>query len=287
MGTPGDSFYLTVDVEEWFHLLDCEGVGGPDRWSDQPTRVVENTQRLLDFFDAHQARGTFFILGWVAESRPALVREIQARGHHLGCHSHHHTLVWSQTPESFRIETRRALHAIEDASGTAIRTYRAPGFSITQQSLWAFRILCEEGIEADASVFPGTHAHGGLGIPCPDTPYWLETTSGRLLEFPMSMAKLGPLDLAYAGGGYFRSMPWPLIKYLVCHKPYTMSYFHPRDFDPLQPRLEGLSMARHWKSYTGLKTALPKLGKLLALRKGIPIRQEDIPHTAPQIQVPD
>lgn len=262
---------LTVDLEEWFHLLDCKEVGEADQWLGLESRVVENTHRLLDLFDQHSVKASFFVLGWVAEHYPALIRQIQTRGHEIGCHSHWHTLVWTQTPEAFRQETLRALNTLADTTGQPIQMYRAPGFSIRSDCLWAFEILAELGITLDASVFPGRHAHGGLGQRYPATPFRLETPSGPLLEFPVSLARVGPLDFAYAGGGYFRMLPEWAIRYPFRTRPYTMTYFHPRDFDPGQPRLQGMGASRSFRAYVGLSHSAQKLSNLLKEFRGISI----------------
>lgn len=281
----GRKIHLTVDLEEWFHLLDCgPGVDSPDPRSHAP-RVITNTHRLLDLFDLHEAKATFFALGWVAEQHPALVREILARGHFIGCHSHDHTLVWTQSPEAFRDETARAIRILEDVTGTNVTCYRAPGFSITPRCSWALEILVELGIEVDASLFPGQHAHGGLGKGLPDGPFWIDTPSGALLEFPMSLVSFGPLDLAYAGGGYFRALPWPLIRHWVRRRPYTMTYFHPRDFDPGQPRIPGLSLGRRFKSYFGLASSLSKLDRLLSEFQTVPVARDRALDTAARISI--
>lgn len=264
---------LTVDLEEWFHLLDCKEVCEAAQWLGLESRIVQNTHRLLDLFDQHSVKASFFVLGWVAEHYPALIRQIQARGHEIGCHSHWHTLVWTQTPAAFRQETLRALNTLADTTGQPIQMYRAPGFSIRADCLWAFEILAELGITLDASVFPGRHAHGGVGHRYPATPFRLETPSGPLLEFPMSLARVGPLDFAYAGGGYFRLLPWPAIRRYIKSNSYNMTYFHPRDFDPEQPRIPELAFLRSMRAYLGLSNSFGKLETLLSAFPVVPIGQ--------------
>lgn len=256
--------YLTVDMEEWFHILDCHGIGEPASWLAYESRIEANTHRLLDLFDLHEAKSTWFVLGWVAENYPNLVREVQRRGHGIGCHSHLHSLVWQQTPAAFRQETQLALRTLEATCGVPITMYRAPGFSITEATPWAFEVLADCGITTDASVFPGRHGHGGVVLKdAPRGPFDIPTPSGTLREYPMSLARLGPLDLAYAGGGYFRLLPWPLIRRYIHANPYTMTYFHPRDFDPGQPRIPNLGLGRTIKSYVGLAQSLAKLNQLI------------------------
>lgn len=256
--------YLTVDMEEWFHLLDCQEIGTVDAWSSYESRIEANTHRLLDLFDQHGAQSTWFVLGWIAERYPYLVREVQRRGHGIGCHSHLHSLVWQQTPTTFRQETQLALRTIEDTCGIPITMYRAPGFSITEATPWAFEVLADCGITTDASVFLGRHGHGGIKMKdALQGPFDLPTPSGTLREYPMTLARLGPFDLAYAGGGYFRLLPWSIIRHYIEANPYTMTYFHPRDFDPGQPRIRNLGLGRTMKSYVGLAQSLTKLNQLI------------------------
>lgn len=268
MGAP---IYLTIDMEEWFHLLECRSTTNPDTWLCFESRIEANTHRLLNSLDEHGAKATWFVLGWIAEHYPTLVREVQQRGHSVGCHSYYHSLVWQQTPAQFMRETRAALAILEDTCGAPITHYRAPGFSITQETPWAFEALAECGIRVDASVFPGKHRHGGCGQAGPTGPYTIQTPSGPILEYPMSLVSLGPMDIAYAGGGYFRLLPWALINHCIRRSPYTMTYFHPRDFDPDQPRVPGLSLVRHVRSGLGLRTALGKFNKIINTLSPFPI----------------
>ncbi len=254
---------LTFDIEEWFHLLECPSVPGVEGWGKLESRVEQSTDCLLELLARHQLTATFFVLGWVAERYPALLRRIAQFGHEIGCHSHVHSLVHRQTPDEFREETRHALEAISVAVSAPVRLYRAPGFSLTRDCAWAFEVLAELGFEIDCSVFPGTHAHGGSAGAFPGAPFRIEA-SGRILhEFPASLVRVGPLHLAFAGGGYFRLLPIGVISRLAARSPYTMTYFHPRDFDAGQPRISGLSRRRAFRAYVGIEGALRKLDRLL------------------------
>lgn len=255
---------LTVDLEDWFHLLDCESIPGPEGWDRLESRIAGNTDRLLEIFAARNLRATFFSLGWVAERHPGVLRKVATQGHEIACHSHVHTLVHAQSPSAFREETRRAIEAISQCVAKPVTAYRAPGFSLTHDTLWAFDHLTELGITTDCSVFPGRHAHGGTAGRFPDEPFRLVTRSGsQIREFPMSLACVGPLNFAFAGGGYFRLLPYWLINHWTRRHPATMTYFHPRDFDGDQPRVSGLSMARQFKAYVGLSSATTKLHRFL------------------------
>ena len=191
------------------------------------------------------------------------VRKVASAGHQIGCHSGTHSLVHLQTPAAFREETRRSISAITEAISAPVECYRAPGFSITPSSFWAFEILRELGITTDCSVFPGRHAHGGTGTAFPSTPFRIQVNGQTLMEFPMSLASLGPVQVAFAGGGYFRLLPLSWISRWTRASPYVMTYFHPRDFDPDQPRIQGLSPFRSFKAYVGLKGSFAKLDQYL------------------------
>jgi len=254
---------ITFDLEEWFNLLECDAIPPAENWGSLESRVEANTDLLLDLLDKRGVKATFFVLGWVARHYPALIRKIASLGHELGCHSDLHTLVWTQTPGAFREETARALGAIGDAAGAPVLNYRAPGFSITEKCMWAFEILLDLGIITDCSVYPGIHAHGGMRSLFPSVPFRLGVGERTLKEFPVSLAGLGPLQLAFVGGGYFRLLPLALISHWTRQRPGAVTYFHPRDFDPGQPRIQGLSAARRFKAYVGIGGATRKLDRFL------------------------
>lgn len=256
---------LTVDLEDWFHLLDHPGADDPATWGAMPSRLASNTSNLLAVLDRAGVRATFFVLGWVARQHPSVLRSIVAAGHELGCHSDVHTLVDRMSPAQFREDLRRVRASIEEVAGVGVRSYRAPGFSITPEVSWAFDVLASEGFEYDCSVFPGSHAHGGMRGGVPSGPHRVRTAQGEVLEFPVSTCRVLGRDLAIAGGGYFRLLPGAVVKALARRSPYLMTYFHPRDFDPGQPVLPGLSMARRARAYVGLRGALRKLESLLRL----------------------
>jgi polysaccharide deacetylase family protein (PEP-CTERM system associated) len=250
---------LTFDLEEWFHLLECDSIPGVEGWDSLESRIEGNTERLLELLDRHHVQATFFALGWVARRYPGLLRRIVARGHGLGCHSDVHSLVWSQSPAAFREETARALESISGAVGQPVTCFRAPGFSITAECLWAFEVLLDLGITSDSSVFPGAHAHGGTRTLFPGGPFRIGVGGRTLREFPVSLAGVGPMQLAFVGGGYFRLLPLPLISHWTRRQPGPMTYFHPRDFDAGQPRIPGLSALRRFKAYVGIPGATRKL----------------------------
>ena len=256
---------LTVDLEDWFHILDNEETADPTAWSKFDSRVEKSTKKLLALFDEHHVKATFFVLGWIAQEFPELVREIRVRGHEIACHSHLHQLVYTQTVAEFEKDLIRATEAIESACGVRPTAYRAPGFSITNSEQWAFHVLSEQGYSIDCSVFPAVRAHGGLPNFPSSGPCILENSNGTtLISMPINVKKVFNNKIIYSGGGYFRLFPFWALKHLFRSCPYVMTYFHPRDFDPDQPMVPGLSIARKFKSYIGLSRSTMKLKGLLS-----------------------
>lgn len=254
---------LSFDLEDWFHLLDHPGTKGEEQWTRYPARIEANLERILDLLEETSSEASFFCLGWVAEKYPRLIRKIADRSYHIGTHSHLHQLVYEQSRDQFRSDLRRSIAAISDVTGTAIDTYRAPGFSIRQDSVWAFEILAEEGIRIDSSVFPASRAHGGLRTFESHGPFVIDTAAGKIRELPMNTASFAGKRMVFSGGGYFRLLPYPVLRRLFRQQDYVMTYFHPRDFDPDQPVIDGLSPARKFKSYVGLRGSEKKLRSLL------------------------
>jgi len=216
--SPPDIF--TVDVEDWFHIMDVSSAPAIDCWSNQESRVARGVDCVLALLERHQVKATFFILGWVAKNHGELIRkivaaghEIVAAGHEAACHGYAHELVAkSLTPETFRADVRAGKKAVEDAAGVSVRGYRAPGFSVTKETDWVFEILVEEGFSFDSSVFPGTHGHGGIPD-APLAPYIIDTKAGPLAEFPMTHAEIAGKRIAFSGGGYLRLLPLWLIRF--------------------------------------------------------------------------
>jgi polysaccharide deacetylase family protein (PEP-CTERM system associated) len=258
---------LTVDVEEHFHVSAFSSCVAPSDWDSLESRVESNTARLLDVFAEANVKGTFFVLGWVAEKHPSLVRRIQAAGHELACHSFAHRLVFNLTPTEFREDTLLALQTIEDASGTRVKAYRAPSFSITQRSLWAVDILADLGFTQDSSVFPIRHDTYGFRA-APTLPFRFVQNGTSIIEFPMPTIRFGPARLPVSGGGYLRMLPMWFQNYGL-RKIESMGecfnlYLHPWEVDPEQPRITAplRSRIRH---YTGLEKTESRLRSLLAL----------------------
>jgi len=255
---------LTFDLEDWFHLLEVPGIAGPDTWSGFLPRFEQNLQRIVEVLDDRNIKATFYCLGWIAEKYPQLIRNLVEKGHDIGCHSYAHQLAYTQSPTEFRADLKRALSAITDATGLKVEAYRAPGFSVTQENLWVYDILYEEGIRYDSSVFPASRAHGGLSDFTLSKPCLLKTLDGhRIFELPLSVMHVFGRNFVFSGGGYFRILPSIALNMLFSKKQYVMTYFHPRDFDPGQPVVPNLTRYRHFKSYVGLSSSMKKLIRLL------------------------
>lgn len=257
-------------MEDYFQVNAFAGVVSQDQWAGYPLRVGDNTRRILDLFDEYGVKATFFTLGWVAERLPDLVREIHRRGHELACHGYGHELIYKIGPERFRADIRRAKTLLEDQSGVAIHGYRAPSYSITQQSLWALDILVEEGFSYDSSIFPVYH--DTYGIPdAPRFPYIIKRQGGSIAEFPLTTFPLHLGVMHYhvpiAGGGYLRLLPAELIRRCIYRinrheQQPTVLYFHPWEIDPGQPRINA-GMKSRIRHYINLHKTEAKLRHLL------------------------
>lgn len=256
---------LTFDVEEWFHLLDFDATRTEAEWGNYEVRIHDNVDRILDILDRTNTKATFFIIGWVAKTYPEVVKKIAAK-YQIGTHTMNHQLVWQQTPEQFREDVDSSIKLLQDITGQPIECFRAPGFSIRETEPWAFDILSELGIKYDCSVFPAHHAHGGMASYGAPVPSIVKHGESEIKEFPVSIKTIAGKNLIFSGGGYFRLFPYPLLKNWSKEAEkngYLLSYIHPRDLDGGQPMLEGLPLARKFKSYVGLKQAPEKLRQYL------------------------
>lgn len=259
---------MSIDVEDYFHVAALSSVIKPEQWDTLPSRVEQNTERLLALFEQHQVKATFFVLGWVAERFPALIRKLSAHGHEIASHGYSHQLIYNQTQDVFRQETLRSKALLEDITGKVVEGYRAASYSITRDSLWALDILSESGFTWDSSIFPIRHDR--YGIPgSPSAPYSIETASGAIIrEFPLTTAHILGLAIPAAGGGYFRQFPYPLFRYLFRNasgfgtQP-QMFYLHPWEIDPEQPRYNNASWFSRFRHYTNLDQCYGRLERLL------------------------
>lgn len=247
---------LTIDVEDYFQVTAFERQIKPGEWGRYPLRVEGNTLRILDMLDEFALKATFFVLGWVAERLPALVKEISRRGHEIACHGYGHQLVYRLSPQEFRHDISKAKNLLEDICGERVHGYRAPSYSITVKSLWALDILVEEGFTYDSSIFPITHDI--YGIPGGKRfPHEISTHAGKIREFPISTFPLHvgwwKSQMPICGGGYLRLFPAALVARAiqainVKEKQPVIVYFHPWEIDPEQPRIRAgaRSCFRHY-----------------------------------------
>lgn len=256
---------MTIDVEDYFHVSVFDGLVPRHRWEGLESRVERNTDRLLEIFGDAGVRGTFFVLGWVAERFPDLVRRIAAMGHEIASHGFGHRLVYDLTRDAFRDDVRRSKDLLESIANAPVLGYRAPSYSIVPRSLWALDILIEEGFVYDASIFPIHHDRYGIPV-SPRHPYVLQRSHGRLFEVPGSTVRVGSMNLPVGGGGYFRLLPYAYTRFgisrlnTVEQKP-AVFYLHPWEIDPGQPRLEtsALGRFRHYRNLAATESRLIRL----------------------------
>lgn len=295
---------LTIDVEDYFHVSAFEGCISPSQWDDCRLRVADNTLRLLDLLDEFDVKATFFVLGWVAERKPELVKDIAGRGHEVASHGYGHRRVYNQTQSEFRDDIRRSKALLEDLTGVEIHGYRAPSYSIARSCLWAYDELVEAGYRYDSSVFP--ISHDLYGIPdWPRHPFlvvkghdgeWAPSVPGncpapghdhcpRMMEIPITTLQVAGKNIPIAGGGYFRLFPyfftrWGLKRINVEEGRPFVFYLHPWEIDPGQPRMSGAPLKSRIRHYLNLQRTEGRFRGMLAdfsfstIREvsGIPVR---------------
>ena len=252
---------LTIDLEDWYQGIELK----PCEWHKYENRLENSVQSLLEILDDEKTKATFFVLGYVAEKFPQLVKEIGERGHEIGTHGYGHEFVYTLTPAEFASDLARSIDCLERTIGKPIKTYRAPYFSITKESLWAMEILAENGIECDSSIFPIRNYRYGI----PEAPRYLhrvKTRSGTLLEIPISTTKAFNGSLSFTGGFYLRFFPYCLIKRAIQGingegEP-AVVYLHPWELDPDHPRLN-LPLRVKLTHYHNLTSTEKKLRALL------------------------
>lgn len=255
---------MSVDVEDWFCVYNLSRLIPYADWEKYESRVERNTLRLLDLFRKHQVEATFFMLGWVADRFPDLVKEIERGGHEVASHGYSHRLLSFLTPEEFRADLQRSLEVLARATTQAVRGFRAPSFSLTRKTLWAVDILKQCGIEYDSSVFPvGFHPEYGMA----DADLRPHQLAEGLTELPMGVAEVFGCNIPCSGGGYFRLYPYALTRRLMqrCNaqgRP-VIFYVHPWELDPGQPRVRGMSWSTRYRHYNNLEKTEARLEQLL------------------------
>lgn len=266
---------LTVDVEDYFQVSAFEHRVAREKWGNFESRVEINTDNLLNLFSEKNVRGTFFVLGWIAEHYPALVKRIADAGHEIGSHSYDHRLLYNLSPGQFREDLIRSREAIKRACGIEVTSYRAPSFSITSKSLFAIGTLVDEGFTLDSSVFPLKHDRYGMPDSSPDV-HHLSVSESKIIEFPPSVWE-SPFGKVPIGGGYFRLAPYWLTHRAIqgvrsAGRP-AMFYVHPWEIDPSQPSIANVGLKSHFRHYVGQKSTFEKLSRLLDNHRFAPISE--------------
>jgi len=257
---------FTVDVEDYFQVSAFEKRVSRKNWDTYESRVELSTNKLLTLLEKASVCGTFFILGWVADRFPDLVKRIHGNGHEIASHGYWHRLIYEQDPEEFSQDIRASRDAIANACGVEVTAYRAPSFSITRRSYWALEILVENGFTVDSSIFP-IAGHDRYGVPGAKRDiHELVTSKGNIIEFPPSAWHIGNFNIPI-GGGYFRIFPWALSKKAIKESRRAvgtaMFYIHPWEIDPGQPKIHGTGWKSQFRHYTGQRSTFGRLEKML------------------------
>ncbi|GAK55860.1 predicted xylanase/chitin deacetylase [Candidatus Vecturithrix granuli] len=268
---------LTFDIEDYYQVEAFKNYITFEEWPRYPSRVEQNTQKILGILAERHVKATFFMLGWIAERFPAMVKCIADDGHELATHGYAHQMVYKQTPAEFEADLAKSIEVLERFSGTQIIGYRAPTYSIIEDSYWAFDTLIKHHILYDSSIFPITHDR--YGVPNSERfPYRIERDNGAsIMEFPLSTLRLWKWNFPIAGGGYLRLFPYWLLKYSLRllnrqQKPGIL-YLHPWELDPDQPRIPNISVTTRFRHYVNLHSTANKLRRLIRDFQFAPIRE--------------
>jgi polysaccharide deacetylase family protein (PEP-CTERM system associated) len=266
---------LTIDVEDWFHILESDDAPGRERWEQLESRVERNTDRILALLDAAGASATFFCVGWIAWRHPELIKRIAAAGHEVASHSFWHEVVRRHHRDTLAEDLAASKKLLEDITGSPVEGFRAPGASITPEEAWAFDVILEQGYTYDASLCPAYSSHGGFESELLG-PHLLRCKSGTLVEIPSSTVGVGSWRMPYAGGGYLRLFPSWLLRGAIgldngLGRAVNL-YIHPREIDLEQPRMQ-LPPLRRFKYYVGLRSTEGKLADLLKRWRFVGVRQ--------------
>lgn len=254
---------ISIDVEDWFQVEGYATTISRDKWATFELRVERNIDVILEEFAAASTRGTFFVLGWVAERLPRMVERIVHAGHEIASHGWSHAPVWRLTPDQFFEEVTRSRSLLEALSGQPVTGYRAPSFSVTKDTLWALPLLAQAGYVYDSSIFPIKHDRYGI----PDALLHIHRRNEGIWELPLSVCELGSLRVPVAGGGYFRLYPQSVTSMAIrrvnkAGRP-AIVYLHPWEFDPEQPKPVGASAAALWRHRVNLASTREKLRRIL------------------------
>ena len=238
---------LTFDIEDWFHIIQKYPDDILSRWSNYEVRIHNGMDRIFKILEDNNIRATFFILGYIARKHPEIVKRIHDLGYEVAAHSDMHKVAYCQNKQEYKEDLTNCINSLQNITGEKVLSYRAPGFSIKKQNAWALEVLYELGVKYDASIFPAIREDGGFDDFSESTPSIIKYNGIQIKEFPMSVNTVFGQKVNVTGGGYFRLLPYRLIRKWLNDVDYTMTYFHPRDFDPSQPMLDGLSLKRKFK----------------------------------------
>lgn len=246
---------MTIDVEDYFQVSAFAGHIPHDNWSAIPCRIEQNIERVLELLKMSDIKATFFVLGWIAERYPAMVRRIVNAGHELASHGYNHVRASSQTPSQFAFDVYSSKDRLEQIGGQLILGYRAPSFSISATNFWAFDTLLQAGYRYSSSIYPIQHDHYGMAN-APRFPFHPFGVT-HLLELPISTVRFGGRNLPAGGGGYFRLFPYAFSRWLLrqvnnCDEHPSIFYFHPWELDVGQPRVSGISIKTRFRHYLNL-----------------------------------
>lgn len=264
---------LSFDLEDWFCAHTLRAFTPYQTWGAQQLRIVESTRRLLDLLDRRDVRSTFFVLGWIADRVPDLIREIEARGHEIGTHGYAHRLLTEMSPAEFESDLQRALDVTGRLVGGEIIGARLPCFTMTPATSWGLAILRRNGLLYDSSIFP-VRCHPDYGWP--GASLGVSTLPGPMVEFPLSCSQIAGMRIPHGGGAYFRLMPYCVTRALFrrCNREGRpmMFYLHPWEIDPGQPRLP-LRCTSRLRHYSNLGQTFGRLERLLEEFRFAPVRE--------------
>ncbi|MCK5124717.1 MAG: polysaccharide deacetylase family protein [candidate division Zixibacteria bacterium] len=256
---------FTIDVEDWFHILDIPAVPELEVWDTLPSIVVKNTIRLFEILSDNNVSATCFFLGWIAEKYPQLVKMAAKAGHEVASHGYSHELIYNKSQIEFEKEARRTKEILENIGGKEVIGFRASGFSATEKTPWLFESLIKTGHKYDSSIFPAARGHGGMQG-ADRFPHTIQIGDNSIIELPITVAPVLGKNLCFFGGGYLRLFPYFIIKryakkVLADGRP-VMFYIHPREIDISHPRLP-MGGYRQFKSYVNIKGTENKIRRLL------------------------
>jgi polysaccharide deacetylase family protein (PEP-CTERM system associated) len=252
---------LTFDIVDWFHIIETSSDNTLERWSNYEVRIHNGMDRIFKILNENNIKATFFILGYIAKKHPEIVKKIHDLGYEVA--AYHDKDAYHQSRIEFKQDLQDCINSLESITGEKVLSYRAPGFSIKKQNVWVFEVLNELGIKYDASISSATRWDSDFDNSSESTPAIIKYNEMQIKEFPMSVNTVFGQKFTATAGGYFRLLPYRLIRKWLNDADYTMTYFHPRDFDPSQSMLDGLSLKRKFKSYYNLSTSYTKLRQLV------------------------